>query len=409
MENETFRQLNPGEKIETNYLKEWIDFTIKKSNVFTDTYNVTSKRDYKKGEIKKYDPHSYCSFRGLVTNEPSGKVDYRGFTVKIDVAGSTYEGKIHIKSNADTILGIGLESVADRVTMQVFSYIFNQAESNVPQNFIQPSDQDSDVDDDVLNNLSDEDDGCGCNGNGGGKYCGGSCTHNNVAKAKWQPTEIFNENWSIQDIENLCKRLGLNQVIKVINPINPDSKIDLEGLFSEAIEYAEWRCPNLREDDYDENFENDENYQTFNYSCDVELQAQPQEPKYWEMTFTVDSATNGILGITFMNSSITMPAPLAPQPVGNLNCVVEVIKNADTKQLIGTVNVTLTPNEFKDVKAAYKQSEMEEEPVFDRMFCDTLTDTVESQLNVKYGDYEFGDIVATDTNGIQFKLENPWL
>lgn len=147
MADETFRQLKPGEKIETDYLKDWIDFTIKKSNVFTDTYKVTSKRDYKKGEIKKYDTNSYCSFRGLVTNEPDGKVDYRGFTVKIDVAGSTYEGKIHIKSNADTILGVGLESVADRVTMQVFAYIFNQAESNVPQNFIQPTDQSSDEDD----------------------------------------------------------------------------------------------------------------------------------------------------------------------------------------------------------------------------------------------------------------------
>ena len=147
MADETFRQLNPGEKIETDYLKDWIDFTIKKSNVFTDTYKVTSKRDYKKGEIKKYDPNSFCSFRGLVTNEPDGKIDYRGFTVKIDVAGSTYEGKIHIKSNTDTILGVGLESVADRVTMQVFAYIFNQAESNVPQNFIQPPDPSSDEDD----------------------------------------------------------------------------------------------------------------------------------------------------------------------------------------------------------------------------------------------------------------------
>lgn len=395
MADETFRQLNPGEKIETDYLKDWIDFTIKKSNVFTDTYKVTSKRDYKKGEIKKYDTNSYCSFRGLVTNEPDGKVDYRGFTVKIDVAGSTYEGKIHIKSNADTILGVGLESVNDRVTMQVFAYIFNQAESNVPQNFIQPSDQSSDEDDC----------GCGCECNGDG--C--SCNHNNSAKSTWQPTEIFNENWSIQDIENLCKRLGLNKVIKVINPINPDSKIDLEGLFSEAIEYAEWRCPNLNESDYAENYENDVNYQTFNYSCDVEMQAQSQQPKYWEMTFTVDSATNGILGISIMNGSHTMPAPLAPPPVGNLNCIVEVIKNADTKQVIGTVNVTLTHDEFREVKRAYKDSKVEEEPVFDRMFCDTLTNTVETQLNVKYGDYDFGDIVATDTNGTQYKIENPWL
>lgn len=401
MTDETFRQLNPGEKIETDYLKDWIDFTIKKSNVFTDTYKVTSKRDYKKGEIKKYDPNSFCSFRGLVTNEPSGKVDYRGFTVKIEVAGSTYEGKIHIKSNADTILGVGLESVADRVTMQVFAYIFNQAESNVPQNFIQPPAPSSD----------EEDDDCGCGGNGGGcgKHCSGSCNHNNVAKANWKPTEIFNENWSIQDIENLCKRLGLNKVIKVINPINPDSKIDLEGLFSEAIEYAEWRCPNLREDDYEKNYENDMNYQTFNYYCDVEIQPQPNEPKYWELAFTVDSATNGILGITIMNGSDTMPAPLAPPAVGNLNCVVEVLDiHSDTKNVIGTVNVTLTLDEFRAVKQGYKVSKEDEEAVSDRVYCDTLTDAVEAQLKVEYGDYDFGDIVATDQNGTQFKIKNPW-
>ena len=34
MADETFRQLNPGEKIETDYLKDWIDFTIIKSKIF---------------------------------------------------------------------------------------------------------------------------------------------------------------------------------------------------------------------------------------------------------------------------------------------------------------------------------------------------------------------------------------
>ena len=48
------------------------------------------------------------------------------------------------------------------------------------------------------------------------------------------------------------------------------------------------------------------------------------------------------------------------------------------------------------------------EAVFDRMFCDTLTDAVETQLNVQYGDYDFGDTVATDQNGNKYYINNPW-
>ena len=96
--------------------------------------------------------------------------------------------------------------------------------------------------------------------------------------------------------------------------------------------------------------------------------------------------------------------------VSNLNCVVEIVENADQKKLIGTVNVTLTIDEWKDVRDAYRASKEEEEAVFDRMYCDTLTDAVKNQLHLsKYGSYEFGDIVATDANGTQFKVENPWL
>lgn len=148
MTAETFKQLNTGEKINTEYLKDWIEFTIKKSNVFTENFKITSKRDYKKGQIKKYNPNSCCSFRGLVTDEPDGKVNYRGFTVKIDVAGNTFEGKLHIKSNDTTILGVGLEEVQDINSLKVFAYIFDKAESNIPQNFIKPSDTSSDDDDD---------------------------------------------------------------------------------------------------------------------------------------------------------------------------------------------------------------------------------------------------------------------
>ena len=99
---------------------------------------------------------------------------------------------------------------------------------------------------------------------------------------------------------------------------------------------------------------------------------------------------------------------LSPAPVGDLNCVVEIVKNEDTKKVIGKVNVTLTQPEFVDLLNGYKYSKQDEEAVFDRMFCDTLTDAVKTQLNVKYGDYEFGDTVATDQNGNKYYIKNPW-
>lgn len=101
---------------------------------------------------------------------------------------------------------------------------------------------------------------------------------------------------------------------------------------------------------------------------------------------------------------------LSPAPVGDLNCEVEIVENdgTDIKTVIGKVNVTLTQTEFVDLLNGYKYSKQDEEAVFDRMFCDTLTDAVKTQLNLKYGDYEFGDTVATDQNGNKYTINNPW-
>lgn len=101
---------------------------------------------------------------------------------------------------------------------------------------------------------------------------------------------------------------------------------------------------------------------------------------------------------------------LSPAPVGDLNCEVEIVENdgTDIKTVIGKVNVTLTQTEFVDLLNGYKYSKQDEEAVFDRMFCDTLTNAVKTQLNLQYGDYEFGDTVATDQNGNKYTINNPW-
>lgn len=101
---------------------------------------------------------------------------------------------------------------------------------------------------------------------------------------------------------------------------------------------------------------------------------------------------------------------LSPAPVGDLNCEVEIVENdgTDIKTVIGKVNVTLTQTEFVDLLNGYKYSKQDEEAVFDRMFCDTLTNAVKTQLNLQYGDYEFGDTVATDQIGNKYTINNPW-
>lgn len=101
---------------------------------------------------------------------------------------------------------------------------------------------------------------------------------------------------------------------------------------------------------------------------------------------------------------------LSPAPVGDLNCEVEIVENdgTDIKTVIGKVNVTLTQTEFVYLLNGYKYSKQDEEAVFDRMFCDTLTNAVKTQLNLQYGDYEFGDTVATDQNGNKYTINNPW-
>lgn len=73
---------------------------------------------------------------------------------------------------------------------------------------------------------------------------------------------------------------------------------------------------------------------------------------------------------------------LSPAPVGDLNCEVEIVENdgTDTKTVIGKVNVTLTQTEFVDLLNGYKYSKQDEEAVFDRMFCDTLTDAVKNAV-----------------------------
>ena len=73
---------------------------------------------------------------------------------------------------------------------------------------------------------------------------------------------------------------------------------------------------------------------------------------------------------------------LSPAPVGDLNCEVEIVENdgTDIKTVIGKVNVTLTQTEFVDLLNGYKYSKQDEEAVFDRMFCDTLTDAVKNAV-----------------------------
>lgn len=124
-----------GQKITTDYLKNWIENVIVNSKIFNGNYAVTITRDYKNSSIKCYTQGNSVSFKGLVdAKKYPSKVDYRGFTIKIDVGNITvYEGKIHIISSDTLIVGVGVEPTASQTADTVFGNIFTNATTNDPK------------------------------------------------------------------------------------------------------------------------------------------------------------------------------------------------------------------------------------------------------------------------------------
>lgn len=127
--------LTGGAKIDTAYLKNWIENVIVNSKVLSGNYAVTITRDYKSSTMKPYVTGNAVGFKGLVDSKKyPAKVDYRGFTVKIDVGNNTvYEGKVHIVSSDTLIAGVGIEATNKTTADTVFDNIFTNASTNDPK------------------------------------------------------------------------------------------------------------------------------------------------------------------------------------------------------------------------------------------------------------------------------------
>ena len=198
--------------------------------------------------------------------------------------------------------------------------------------------------------------------------------------------------------------------------LTPVAETPVDDELEKAIALIRARGLNVTKDDgssVDADPNNNAQAQT---GVDPQLMQQMQQPAKNLGQAINDAQSNGLCDVDSDDDDDTNNGSeydfgsLSPAPVGDLNCEVEIVENdgTDTKTVIGKVNVTLTQTEFVDLLNGYKYSKQDEESVFDRMFCDTLTGAVKTQLNVQYGDYEFGDTVATDQNGNKYTINNPW-
>ena len=198
--------------------------------------------------------------------------------------------------------------------------------------------------------------------------------------------------------------------------LTPVAETPVDDELEKAIALIRARGLNVTKDDgssVDADPNNNAQAQT---GVDPQLMQQMQQPAKNLGQAINDAQSNGLCDVDSDDDDDTNNGSeydfgsLSPAPVGDLNCEVEIVENdgTDTKTVIGKVNVTLTQTEFVDLLNGYKYSKQDEEAVFDRMFCDTLTGAVKTQLNVQYGDYEFGDTVATDQNGNKYTINNPW-
>lgn len=134
-EPENVAPLTGDEKINTDYLKQWIEYTIAHSKVLSGKYTLSIKREYKNSTMKKFNANAQVGFKGLVDAKKYPKnVGYRGFTIQIDVGGGNiYEGKIHIASSDKIIAGVGLEISNNPTADKVFDNIFTKAQTNDPK------------------------------------------------------------------------------------------------------------------------------------------------------------------------------------------------------------------------------------------------------------------------------------
>ena len=361
----TIKKIQPltgtNKKIDTNYLKTWIEQTIDESKVLTGSYKVTMKRTYKASKLNNPN-NKNIEFKGLVNPKKyPTSVDYRGYNVKIDISGIVYENIVHIIASDQIIAGVGLESLGNPTADQVFENIFSKAQTNDPKFAGRPV---GSLDDTIIHTIL-------------------VIQTNDKKTTRIVPTDLLpSEKTALEEVIGQENPDYPDRVVYAVNTRYTNEWQDDAFIVGAMFAYLDGRFETVGE---------------------VNIKTPTVDTPTTDSTASETNATN-------TTATVAQTTSAANVSVSNLNCVVEIIENADNKKLIGTVNVTLTNDEWIEVKDAYRDAKEEEESVFDRIYCDKLIDAVKNQLHLtKYGSYDFGDIVATDANGNQFKVENPWL
>jgi len=363
-EPENVAPLTGDEKINTDYLKQWIEYTIAHSKVLSGKYNLSIKREYKNSTMKKFNANAQVGFKGLVDAKKYPKnVGYRGFTIQIDVGGGNiYEGKIHIASSDKIIAGVGLEISNNPTADKVFDNIFTKAQTNDPKFGGKPAGSLEEtfvhttlvletndkrykriVQVDLMPSEIDE-----------LKNVIGTEEPEYPERIVWAVNTKFTRNW-----QSDAKIIGLLMVYE-------DAKIETFGQVDVVSNNGSTATPN-------------------------------------------GSSTN--TNATTNNSATANSGASTAQPSGNINASIEILDNEQLdngkKKILCTVNVTLTDDDYQELKDAYESSRIEEELVMDRMFNDNVNNAIETQFG---GDnYEIGDTTITDANGIVEVIKNPWI
>lgn len=361
----TIKKIQPltgtNKKIDTNYLKTWIEQTIDESKVLTGSYKVTMKRTYKASKLNNPN-NKNIEFKGLVNPKKyPTSVDYRGYNVKIDISGIVYENIVHIIASDQIIAGVGLESLGNPTADQVFENIFSKAKTNDPKFAGRPV---GSLDDTIIHTIL-------------------VIQTNDKKTTRIVPTDLLpSEKTALEEVIGQENPDYPDRVVYAVNTRYTNEWQDDAFIVGAMFAYLDGRFETVGE---------------------VNIKTPTVDTPTTDSTASETNDTNN-------TATVAQTTSTANVSVSNLNCVVEIIENADNKKLIGTVNVTLTNDEWIEVKNSYSASKEENESVFDSIYCDKLIDAVKNQLNLtKYGSYDFGNIVATDANGNQFKVENPWL
>ena len=86
-------------------------------------------------------------------------------------------------------------------------------------------------------------------------------------------------------------------------------------------------------------------------------------------------------------------------------------QNGNPKEVYTTFDVDLTDDEVQELRDSYQSSQDDEESLFDRMYCDKVSDAgdkLAKKMKLDYGWYDYGTTILTFSDGSTETIENYW-